>query len=214
MSVNRDFFILGEPIDTRFGKVRFLSYLEYLMNIQDVNLISMNTLHIYYNFKENIEKLPISKEQKKELLDELKPTKKMKLFDYIKKDKQFKDAYFKMFKMVLVDLNIDVIDAIFDDEKIFMEFRSLFMEMNMVHEEEVNENETIQQFIQNSKKAKAANAGKNTLSDLISSVAVGAGYTFREVKEMTVLQVHAAYYRIAALKNYDASIIWATIPTD
>jgi len=31
---------------------------------------------------------------------------------------------------------------------------------------------------------------------------------------MTVLQVFATYYRIAAMKNFDASVTLATIPTD
>jgi hypothetical protein len=210
--LDRELFIFGEPIETELGVVRFLTYKQYLMNIQELSMISLNVLHIYYQYRKLFEG---KDDQAMIALEELK---KESLFNIVNANGNFKDAYKKIFALVLDKNDIkDValaIKRIFEDEKLFMWIRELVMNTNFLTEDEVSPNPEIQKGIERSKRVKQIDAEKQTVSDIISSIVVGASIPYRDVVEMTVLQIYAAYYRLGALYSYNTSTLFATVSSD
>lgn len=209
--INREFYITGKPIATKFGSIRFMTYLEYLEHASEINTIRQDILHIYYIYRKQYDsvKINLSSDEKIEVEETLKNLKSSTLHDYMKEDKSFEDAYRKIFKLVL-DRD-DSIDEIMGNVDIFMKIREVVMDMNFISAEEVNPNEEIQGYLDNAKKAKQRDAGKHSFSDLVSSVVVVLGVNYTTVFNMTVLQVHAAYYRIAAMQDYKTSTLFATV---
>lgn len=200
---NKEFYIFGLPVKTDFCEVRFLKYHEYIENLSELSTMTLNVLHIYYQYKKmNIEK-------DKEFDEMLEILKKDSLFNIVKSQSQFSNAYYKIFKLVIEE--DDVIEAIMDNEEAFMEYRQLVMEMNMLSESEVSPNPKIQSYIEKSQMVKQRDSEKQTFSDIVSSVVVGAGVPFDKIVDMTVLQVYSVYYRIGAMKSYDASTLFATV---
>lgn len=209
--MNRDFYITGKPIATKFGSIRFLTYLEYLEHASEINTIRQNVLHIYYLYRNQFDsvKINLSSEEKIEVEESLKNLKSSSLYDFMKEDKSIEDAYLKIFKLVLD--NEDGLNEIMGNADVFMKLREVVMDMNFISEDEVNPNEEIQGYLDNAKKAKQRDVGKHSFSDLVSSIVVGVGVDYDIVFNWTVLRVHAAYYRLAAMKDYDTSTLFATV---
>lgn len=212
MNIDKELFIFGEPVETEVGLVRFLTYKEYLMNMSLLNLISMNVLHFYHQFRKMID----SKD--KEALDELEELKNTKLLSLVLSIREVVDAYMTVFSMVL-DLNEPEIiesnlEKVFDDEDLFMKFRELVLDTNMLIEDEVSPNPEIQKGIEISRKLKSESGDRQTSTDIITSVVAGTSTTFEEVCKMTALQLYAVYYRIGAIKSYDTSTLFATVSSD
>ncbi|GIN23113.1 hypothetical protein [Siminovitchia fordii] len=207
----RELYILGKPIDTKFGKVRFLKYHEYANNIESIQLISMNVLHIYYQYKK------INKGDNPEINEEIENIKEHSLFEVALSIDYFIEAYLKIYRLVL-DVeggeteHIDnKIKEIFENEDNFMLMRSIVMDMNLIKEEEVNPNPEIQEYIEAGRELERANAEKQSFSDIASSIVVGSGLTYEDVANMSVLQVYATYYRIAQMQSYSTTVLYSTV---
>lgn len=205
MEYNKDFFIFGEPIETIFGKVRFLTYREYLTKQSQLSLMSMNSLHIYYYFKD------IDKDISKEELEELKKLKEAPLLDIVKDIPVFKEAYQTIFSMV-VDFKEDFdCSHIFEASDLFMSMRKLILDMNMMVEPLVSPNEEIQKGIERSRNFKRKKADNITFIDIVSSVAISISKSPTEVGNMTVIQVLSSYYRFSKFQNYNTTTLFATV---
>ena len=203
----REFYITGKPIKTDFGDVRFLSYDEYLENIQYLNVMSFNTLHIYYQYRKMFADEAIDEELEKSL----EVLKHERLIDIVLSREDIRDAYEKIFELVL---DKDIIPQIFEDENLFKLYRELVLDMQIIAESEVNPNPEIQEYIDASKEIKQQESEKQSFGDILSSIVVGAGLTYKEVLEMTVFQVYSTFHRISRMKAYDTSTLFATVPSD
>ena len=93
---DREMFIFGESVEIKgIGLVRFLTYKEYLVNIQELSLIKMNVLHIYYQYRKVFE------DKDEEAMLALEELKKEKLVNIVRSQKTFLDAYVKILQIVL-----------------------------------------------------------------------------------------------------------------
>jgi hypothetical protein len=207
--MDREFYITGMPIQTKLGLVRFLTYLEYLNHMPELNIIRLNVLHFYYLYKKQSDSLRLEGEEKNEMIEALAHMKSQTLYDIVMDNPSYENAYYKVFKLVLD--NEEGLKAIFNDADIFMQFREIVMDMNFIHEEEVSPNEEIQGYIEKSKEMKQRGAVSQSFSDIISSVVVGSGIDYSVAFNMTVLQLYATYYRIAAIKDYEVTALFATV---
>lgn len=202
---NRDFYIFGKPIKTKFGKVRFLTYREYLENISELTLMTQNVLHLYYLYKNQIKNID---EQTKEVLENFK---KSDLLSIILQDQSMLFSYLKIFQMIItLNEGIEYTDIIKDKEG-FLQIRQLIMDMNLLNEEEVSPNEEIQKGIEARKKVMNIKSEKQSFTDIVTSIVASTSNSFEDVCDMTVYQVYAIYARIGAIFNYQTTSLFATV---
>lgn len=209
MEYDKDFFIFGEPIDTELGLVRFLTYREYIRNLAELSLMSMNTLHIYYYYRKQYEKA--FQLDNPEVIEFLKNIKEVKLIEIVLSDRMMLDNYIKIFKLVIDNCNDETLNKIFSNEETFMKIRSLILDMQMLNESEVSPNEEIQSFIDASREVKQQDSEKQTYSDILSTIVVGSGVDYDTIMKWNVLRVYSTYYRISAFKNSDLTALFATV---
>ena len=53
---NRDYYIFGEPVETVLGNVRFITYKDYIVQAAELSTLTLNVLHIYYQYLKKIDK--------------------------------------------------------------------------------------------------------------------------------------------------------------
>ncbi len=205
MEYNRDFFIFGEPIVTKFGEVRFLTYKEYLTHLPQLSLMSMNNLHIYYHYKK------VFKDMSNEDIESLNQLKDTSLYEIVISTPQFLQTYVDIFNM-LIEFDDDIeIAHIFENQDDFMAIRKLIMDMNVVTEEDVSPNEEIQKGIERSRRVKQQDTPKQTFLDMVTSIVAGTPHSFEDVCNMSVMQVYALYARLGAFFNYQTTTLFATV---
>ena len=222
MEFNKDSFITGEPVDSPIGKIRFLTVSEYMTLAPELNGISLNNLHIYWFYHDHLKK----QKAEKEIMDKLEDLKNLSTYEIILSDESLFLNYVEILKTVLYHDNInedfDIEDDIstriqlfFSEQEIFDQVRKLILDMNLKQEEPVSSHPMIQEGYNRAKRFKE-NTNKNgtTFNDIITTVVVGGNMSFAEATKLTVLQLYAIFYRIAAFKEYEATLLYSTIPTD
>jgi len=205
MEYNRDFFIFGEPIETIFGKTRFLTYREYLTRQSQLSLMSMNSLHIYYYFRD------ADKNITKDELEELQKLKEIPLLQIVMDISQFKSTYEDIFKTLIDFKENTSVNEIFADNDVFMQMRKLILDMNVTIESEVSPNEEIQKAIERSRRVKQTESEKQSFVDIVTSIIASTSNSFEDVCNMNVMQVYAIYARIGAIFNYQTSTLFSTV---
>lgn len=203
----RDFYIFGEPIETKLGQVRFLTYREYLLNISELSLMTQNVLHMYYQYLKKVDK------DNTEALDYLEEFKKLSLFQIVHGEEFMYDTYMKIFQMLVVPYSEDgnEHEMIMNSEDLFMQYRKLVMDMNLLSEEAVSPNPEIQKGLEMSRETKQLGKDKTTFTDIVSSIVAGTANSFKDVCSMTVYQVYSTYYRMGAIFDYQTSTLFATV---
>lgn len=204
--LDREFYIFGEPIETKLGKVRFLTYKEYLLHIQELSMMSLNVLHIYYQYKKMIDK------KDEDALTTVELIKEENLYNIVTSTQNLFESYIKVFDLVFD--SEEMIAKVFDSEDSFMQYRELVLDMQVTVEDEVNPNSEIQKGIEMSKQLKQQNSEKQTFTDIVSSIVAGTSNSFEDVCNMTVYQVYAVFYRLGAIKSYDTETLFATVSSD
>lgn len=210
--LNKDLFILAEPIETQFGKVRFLTFMEFLKYGQMLNLMSMNSLHFYYSYKKDVQSFP--PKERDEFLVEIEKIKSQTLHELAIKTEAILNAYVEIFCLVLEEEYANRVEDIINDEEAFMGMRQLIMEMNFLTEDPVSPDPEIQSYYEDRKKVKLRESGKQSTSDVITSIVAGTSNSFEDIKKWTVIQVYGIYYRIGAFKNFDTQTLFATVSSD
>lgn len=203
----RDFYIFGEPIETKLGYVRFLTYKEYLLNISELSLMTQNVLHKYYQYIKKVDK------DNTELLDYLEEFKKLSLFQIVHNEEVMYETYEKIFKMLIIPYSEDgnELEMVMNSEDMFMQYRKLVMDMNLLSEETVSPNPEIQKGLEMSRETKQLGKDKTTFTDIVSSIVAGTANSFNDVCNMTVYQVYSTYYRMGAIFDYQTSTLFATV---
>lgn len=207
--LDKDLFIVGNPIPSELGLIRFMTYIEYLSYISEMSALCMNTLHIYNYYKKSADM------SNPEVRDYVENIKRNNLFEYVLSDNTYITVYFKIFSLVLdmneEDILTDSLERIFDSEELFNSMREIVMEMNLLKESPVSDNPEIQDYYDDRMRIKQKESGKQNAGDIISSVVAGTSNSFEDVKKMTVIQFYSIYYRVSAIKSYETATLFATV---
>lgn len=214
----RELYIFGEPQEfwineEKSVKFRFLTYKEYLLNNGYLSLISQNVLHLYYQYRKVLD----TKDE--EVMEELEKLKKESLYNIVLQSPDLISSYLKIISLKLDALEQDeledIIPLLFENEDVFMRVRTLIMDMEMLVESEVNPNPEVQRGIELSRELKSQN-NKDApgVIDILTSIVAGTSVSFERMQNMTAIQVNSIYQRIGAFKNYDTSILFATVSPD
>lgn len=208
LSYDKDLFIFGEDVLTDIGILRFLTYREFLQNTDELQLIAQNTLHIYYQYKNQLKEVNASREE----LESLKEIKDIDLYEIVIGTQQILNAYLKIFQLVF-DRNEKLpVEQVFSSPEKFHFIRKLIMDMNVITEEKVSPNEEIQSAIERSKRVKQNNSGeKQSFVDIVTSIVASTNNNFEDVCNMNVFQVYAIYARVGAIFNYQTTTLFATV---
>lgn len=207
LDYDKNLFIFGEEVETPFGIIRFLTYREYLSHSSEISLISQNSLHIYYNFKKQLE----SVKAVKETFDALAEIKNTDLLEIVLSTEQLLNAYLKIFQLVF-DRNENMqFEQIFESKENFNFVRTLVMDMNVITEEKVSPNEEIQKAMERSKRFKSQSSQELTFVDIVTSIVASTSNNFEDVCGMNVFQIYAIYARVGAIYSYQTSTLFATV---
>lgn len=206
LDYDKNLFIFGEEVGTKFGVIRFLTYREFLSHTSEISLISQNSLHIYYNLKNQL-----GKQASKESLEALSHLKEADLLEIVLSTNQLLNAYLKIFQLVF-DRNEDMqFEQLFHSRESFYFIRNLVMDMNVITEEKVSPNEEIQKAIERSRRFKQQDSQEQTFVDIVTSIVASTSNSFEDVCRMNVFQVYAVYARVGAIYNYQTSTLFATV---
>ena len=204
---DKNLFIFGESVLTDFGELRFLTYREFLQNSADLQLISQNSLHIYYYYKTQLKAIGANASD----IEQLKELKDADLYEIVLSTKQILNAYLKIFQLVF-DRNDNIpLEQIFSKTEIFHFVRKLIMDMNVLTEEKVSPNEEIQSAIERSRRVKQNNSEEQSFVDIVTSIVASTNNSFEDVCSMNIFQVYAIYARVGAIFNYQTTTLFATV---
>jgi hypothetical protein len=195
----KEFYILGLPIDTDIGQCEFIKVKEYPDYFADLQIMSLNKLHIIYKYHE------INKNH--EFDDVIKELEKLTLFEIVTGIPEIQMAYYRVFLKVFG--NEEALYKI--NNQNFDYYRKLIMDMNCVKEEVINPNPEIQRFIEKSKRVKQQDSEPLTFADIVSSVVGYNGLSYQDINEMTVYQLYMTFHRIAQIKGYDTAVLFKTV---
>lgn len=197
-----EFYILGLPIETEIGLVDFIKVKEYPDYYQELHLFSMSKEELIYRLSEVNKNGSLN-----ELIELIKP---LSLFQISTMLPDLANAYYKIFTRVFN--SEDSLSKI--NESNFDYYRKLIMRMNVLKEEKINPNPEIQRAIERSKRLKVAEGDRITFADIVSSVVGYNGLSYKDINEFTLYQLYMTYYRIANIKNYDTSTLFATVSAE
>lgn len=242
MNYDRTQFVFNDPVFVEeIGYVRFLKYKEYLSLIEELSYIKMNVLHVYHLYrkmlkddKEGLEGLEAIKEESLIAIVYNQETFFLayhKIFSAVLDINDKNDSWSAELVRLWEDEKIayesvygessfektltqKAVELIFSNEDLFMSFRQLILDMQMLVEDPVNPNPEIQAGIEASRDLKNQESDGLMPLDIVTSIVAGTSNSFEEVGNMTVLQVNSIFYRIGAFKNYDANIIFASVGAD
>lgn len=198
----KEFYILGQPIETEIGKVHFLKVKEYPDYFLDLHTVALTHLQLVYKY--------IDMNKTGVLTGFIEQLKMVSLFDAVTSIEELNDAYARLFTKVFQGEHWA--DKINKDN--FNYYRNLVLEMNCVKEEKINPNPEIQRAIERSKRVKAMEGEKLEFSDICSSCVGFNGLTYNDLNDFTIYQLYMTYYRIGQIKNYDTSTLFATVSTE
>lgn len=198
----KEFYILGEPIETEVGLCSFIKVREYPDFFFDLQTIALNKANIIYSYQK------INKNgQLNEIVELLY---KLSLYEIIRELPELNDSYVRVFSKVFGSAdNLHLINA-----ETFNYYRQLIMDMNNIKEEKVNPNPEIQRAIERSRRVKQHEGDKLEFSDIVTSIVGFNGLTYKDVNEMTLYQLYMTFQRIAQIKGYDTSTLFATVSAD
>lgn len=201
-------YLLKEPVTTIFGDIGYLCISDYIKLASEISTISKQPLQMYYDFRNQLDKVP--EDERLSFSKQIEFLKDITLFNLVNEDSQLKNSYTTILSKIVVFNEGITVEDVFTNESYFMGIRKLLMEMNNLKEDPVSPNPEIQEYYEQRKKMKMKDSGDINFSDIISSVAVGSGYKYEEVREMTIFQFYHTYYRIGSFKKYDQSTIFAS----
>ncbi|KAA6472259.1 hypothetical protein [Bacillus swezeyi] len=196
---SQELFILGIPVDTPIGKCHFLKMKDYNDYAAYLNLIKMSKNEIVYRYSQLNKNGELN-----ELIEEMK---KLPLFDIVNQLQNFNEAYFEVFQKVFQ--NKDIFELIERDN--FISIRKLIIEMHCLKEEKISPNPEVQRRIEQSKRLKRQEQELLEVHDMVSSITTFTGIPYKEIAEMTLYQMYMTFYRISSFKDYDTSILFATV---
>ena len=198
----QEFYILGEPIETELGLCSFIKVKEYPDYFHDLQIISLNKENIIYNYQ---------KQNKNHELDgTIRGLQKIDLYQIVSEIPEINHSYARvLLKVFGSNENFKFINS-----NNFAYYRNLIMRMNNIKEEQINPNPEIQKAIERSKRVKQNENEKLEFADIVTSIVGFNGLTYKDVNEMTLYQLYMTFQRIAQIKGYDTSTLFATVSSE
>lgn len=219
----KEFYIYGIPIDTKVGKLHFMTVREYYDFIKEGYLNSLvltkddllNKFIMLEKFDENLKVLT-------EILSE------MNLFDFLKFIEGFStidenqkqqsyvhvlglfDLYLNFRKMFEFCFKEDVFSKISNSEE-FEEYRDLIIEINCIPYEKPNPNPEIEKFNQMRRLIQKHKGESIDFESMYTSVGLAFG---KDPDDMTLYKFNKYFSRLAQFKNYDTTTLFATVSSD
>ncbi|MFO1442800.1 hypothetical protein KDN24_06175 [Bacillus sp. Bva_UNVM-123] len=198
----KEFYILGEPIDTEIGKCHFIKVKEYPDYFMDLQVVALTKNHIISKYSE------LNKDNSlDEFINELN---KVDLYDIAIGIPDIAISYKRLFNKVFQEEDIFQ----FITKHTFDSYRKLILTMSCLKEEIVNPNPEIQRALERSRRVKSKDGEKLEFADIVTSIVGYNGLTYDDIKKFTLYQFYMTYYRIAQFKNYDTSTLFATVAAD
>jgi len=197
--MDKSFFILGLPVKIKnvgsahFIKIKQLPEFTLLQNILTINKDKIISMYKQQNMDEEAINYFINS---------------ISLYQWVINIPEVKESYSQLFYFIFKE---DVFDKV--NENNFEYLRQLIMDMNCIKEEKINPNPEIQKWIDKSKKFKQ-NGEILTFEDIVTSIAVGTGYTYEYINNLSLYQFNLTFQRISAFKSYDTSTLFSTVSTE
>lgn len=194
----KEFYILGLPIETELGLVRFLKVREYPEYFGDLRIMSLNKNSLIYSYSQMNKTGSFIR-----LIEEIK--KCNSLLEIVASIPELSIAYSRIFSKVFIEETPNL------TEENFEYYRKLVLQMNCVKEEIVNPNPEIQKAIERSKRVKSQESEPIQFADIVTSVAAFSALSYEKINELTLYQLYMTFYRIGHFKNYDTTALFATV---
>lgn len=205
-----ELYILGQPIDTKIGKLHFIKIKDYDKYLKYYNLLLLE--------KEDLLRLFERVSQKDSDFNMLvKCLETNSLFDFIclfKQEElrktwlgQLYDNFKKLFEFCFKE---DVFDLI-KSNKEFEYYRELIKKINYTKVEKPNSNPEIERRNQLKKLLEQSKNEKITFEAMFTSIEVVTG---QDPNEMTIYRFYKTFERICQIKNYDTTTLFATVSPD
>lgn len=86
--------------------------------------------------------------------------------------------------------------------------REIIMKQNIVHEQKVYKDPLVQKWAMKAMEARAKNAIKMSLEDMLTTVSVFKGVSYDVLAEQTYYQLYSDFQRISKIKSYDSTILF------
>lgn len=206
--------LFAKYVETPFGRLRFLTYEEYLNLSKELTFITYNVLHFYYMILNGI-----PKHRKKERA-EVEPFKELSLQTIVMSYPDVYDSYYMVLAHMLEpnefinepEKFMKVFTDIMANEEAFLMMRAYIMKMNLLKEEKVSPHPKLQEAFERDRKMReiASQDAPNNI-DIVTSICALTSHDFEAVSKMTPFQVHNIYARISANKDYERNILFATV---
>lgn len=203
MEINKDYFIIGLPIETEFGSIRFLTFQEQIEHQNALALISFNVLHFYYQFKK------MDKKDNPMYTEAVEKIKESELIEVVFAQEEILHAYTTIIDLVFSTsenkkVNIESIaKKIFESNDSFLRFRKIVLDMNLITEKKVSPNPEIQKRYEQSERVNSRNSDGIGYADMLTSIFVVTGVDYEKLAKMTVFQIKATFSRLAQIKTHE-----------
>lgn len=198
----KEFYITGLPIKTEIGDCEFLKVKDYPTYLLDIQTIALGKSRIINMFNELNKDGSLSN-----LINKLNT---YNLFEIVEVIPDIYNSYNSIFMRVFG--SEDIVKNINSEN--FDSIRNLILDMNCIKVEEINPNQEIQRAIERSKRVKNREGENLTFEDMSSSIVAFSGKSYSDLNEMTIYQFYMTYFRIAQIKNYDTSTLFATVSSE
>lgn len=195
-----EFYILGEPIETDLGDCSFLTVKDYPSYSPHLEVLGLSK-----------EKIVFLRHQQGERIEVINELQKLELVELVLLHTDIRGYYEELFARVFKDE--DALYKIKSHDE-FNAHRNLIMRMNCIREEKINPNPEIQKWIEKSKRFKQQEGDKITNGDMIASIAMFSGVTYKEIAEMTIYQMYMSFNSIGNFKNYDTTTLYSTVSSE
>ena len=223
METLKEFYIYGIPIDTKIGKLHFMTVREYYDFIKEGYLNSLVlTKDDLLNKFIMLEKLDENLKVLTEILSE------MNLFEFLKFIEGFStidenqkqqsyihvlglfDLYLNFRKMFEFCFKEDVFSKISNCEE-FEEYRDLIIEINCIPYKKPNPNPEIEKYNQMKRLIQKHKGESINFESMYTSVGLVFG---KDPDDMTLYKFNKYFSRLAQFKNYDTTTLFATVSSD
>lgn len=202
MSYQEDFFILGQPVETRIGDCHFLKVKDYPKLSIDLQIVSMTKTHFIHAFRSEDK----NDEENKRLIEHLEELSLLQIIVNYLDD--VLESYIRVFNHFF---NYEGALNRVESEEEFESLRQLILKLSCIKEEKINPNPEIQAAIERSRQAKSINSENITFTTIASSVSSLSGKSYLEINEMTLYQLYLDFYRLMYKFSYDTTTLFATV---
>lgn len=221
MDILKEFYIYGRPIETRIGKLHFITVGEYYDFILEGHFS-----HLTLDKRDLIKRINEMVNNSSDVKPITDAIGNITLFDFvmIMGSKEIKteseDSYIKLLKLdKLYDGFRELFKFCFKEDVFFkistseeFEFyRDLIVEINCIPYEKPNPNPEIERYNQ-MKRLMQKNKGESiNFESMYTSVGLAIG---KDPDDMTLYKFNKYFNRLAQFKNYDTSTLFATVSKD